>query len=147
MFSKRSLEKLATVHPDLQKIANIAIATSPVDFGVTMGIRTPEEQARFILNGTSQRKISRHLTGHAIDILAYENGEAQWKARKLYEQIAEAMLASAESLNIPIIWGGGWKSLDDVYHFELDEKAYPVSEKDKLALLYKVNNALTRGGA
>ena len=41
-FGKRSEEKLATVHRELSSVARKALELSPVDFGVTEGLRSQE---------------------------------------------------------------------------------------------------------
>ena len=43
-LSKRSLSRLEGVNPDLVRVVHRAIQITPVDFGVTCGVRTLEEQ-------------------------------------------------------------------------------------------------------
>ena len=43
-FGTKSSEKLAQVHPDLQRVFNEAIKNSPLDFSITEGLRTKERQ-------------------------------------------------------------------------------------------------------
>lgn len=50
-FGKRSTERLATVHEDLQKIMHAALEVSQVDFGISHGYRSPEEQFELYKEG------------------------------------------------------------------------------------------------
>ena len=112
------------VHPDLVKVVLLAIQLTDVDFGVTEGLRTIENQREYVAKGASKTMNSRHLTGHAVDLVAYIGAEVRWDW-PLYHKIADAMKRAANSLNVPIVWGGDWKSFKDGPHFELDRKVYP----------------------
>ena len=110
-LGKRSQERLAGVHPDLVRVVERAITLTTVDFTVLEGLRTPERQAQLVKAGASQTMNSRHLTGHAVDLMAYINGRASWELN-LYDDIADAMKAAAIELNTPIKWGGAWTVQD-----------------------------------
>jgi peptidoglycan L-alanyl-D-glutamate endopeptidase CwlK len=110
-FGTRSLANLAGVHPDLQKVAHRALAVTRIDFGVIEGRRTLDRQRQLIAQGASQTMHSRHLTGHAIDIMAYVGGQGRWDAG-LYYGIAGAFIQAATELNVPMIWGGAWTRID-----------------------------------
>jgi peptidoglycan L-alanyl-D-glutamate endopeptidase CwlK len=123
-LSRRSLERMQGVHPDLVKVVLLAIQLTEVDFGITEGVRTIEKQREYYAKGASKTMNSRHLTGHAVDLAAYIGSEVRWDW-PLYHKIADAMKRAANSLNVPIVWGGDWKSFKDGPHFELDRKVYP----------------------
>jgi len=53
-FGKRSSDNLKTCHPDLVKIANLAIQWSPTDFGIHAGERTIEMQQEYFRDGKSK---------------------------------------------------------------------------------------------
>lgn len=123
-LSRRSLERMQGIHPDLAKVVMLAIQLTEVDFGVTEGLRTIEKQREYVAKGASKTMNSRHLTGHAVDLVAYVGSEVRWDW-PLYHKIADAMKRAANSLGVPIVWGGDWRTFKDGPHFELDRKAYP----------------------
>lgn len=123
-LSTRSRDRLKGVHPDLVRVVERAIQLTGVDFMITEGLRTPARQAELKRAGASQTLNSRHLTGHAVDVAAWVDGDVRWDW-PLYPRIAAAFKQAARELNTPIIWGGDWPRLRDGPHFELDRKAYP----------------------
>lgn len=128
-LSLRSQNNLEGVHPDLIKVVQRAIKITSIDFGIIDGLRTVTEQKANVAKGASKTMLSRHLTGHAVDVGAYVdgqyiNGDTPSEYR-LYEQIADAFKIAAHQLGIPIVWGGDWKTLKDGCHFELDRRVYP----------------------
>lgn len=120
-----SKAKLNTVHKDLQKVVELAITLTEVDFTVTEGIRTVDRQKTLVAKGASKTMNSRHITGHAVDLAALIDGQVAWDW-PLYHKIADAMKKAAKQLDIPIVWGGDWtKGFRDGPHFELSRKSYP----------------------
>lgn len=124
-FSQRSENNLKGVNPDLVKIVRRALQLSPVDFGITEGLRTVERQRQLVAAGKSQTMNSRHISGHAVDVFAYPTSVGSWEW-KYYEQIATAFKQAAKELNIPVEWGGDWKTLKDGPHFQLPHAKYPA---------------------
>lgn len=122
-FSQRSYNNLVGVRPELVAVATRALALSSVDFGVSEGLRTIERQRQLVASGASQTLRSRHLTGHAIDLMAYVDGGIRWDW-PLYEQLAKAMKQAAAELRVPLEWGGDWTSLKDGPHFQLPWEKY-----------------------
>lgn len=123
-LSNRSLNQLKGVHPDLVAVVHEAIRTTPVDFMVTEGLRSPQRQAALVHAGASRTLNSRHLTGHAVDVAAWVEGQVRWDW-PLYPRIAEAFKAAAQAKGVALVWGGDWPRLRDGPHFELCRKAYP----------------------
>lgn len=123
-LGKRSLQRLEGVHPDLVKVVKRAITITPIDFTVLEGLRTEEQQRENVRKGVSQTMKSRHLTGHAVDIVPLVNGAVSWDW-KYYHPMAEAMKTAASQLGISIEWGGDWKTLKDGPHFQLPWAKYP----------------------
>ena len=123
-LSARSRDRLKGVHPDLVRVVERAIQLTGVDFMITEGLRTPARQAELVRGGASQTLNSRYLTGHAVDVAAWVDGDVRWDW-PLYPRIAAAFKQAARELNTPLTWGGDWPRLRDGPHFELDRKAYP----------------------
>ena len=120
----RSLMRLKGVHPDLVKVVQQAIKLSSVDFTVLEGLRDPLRQKKLVAAGASKTLNSRHLTGHAVDLGAWVDAQVDW-SWPLYAQINAAMQDAAKIQNVPITWGGSWKTFKDGAHFELPWNAYP----------------------
>lgn len=123
-FSKRSLENLQGVHPDLVMVTTHALSLSPIDFVVIDGLRTLDEQKILVAKGKSRRLDSRHLTGHAIDFAAWVNGGISWDVA-YYKRITEAFSKAAQQLDVRIVRGIDWPHFVDAGHIELDERDYP----------------------
>ena len=123
-FSARSTRNLKGVHPDLVRVALRAIAITDLDFGITEGLRTETRQRELVAAGASRTMNSRHLTGHAIDVVALIGGEVRWDW-PLYAQLALHFKKAASDVGVPIVWGGDWKTFRDGPHYELPRKKYP----------------------
>lgn len=119
------MSRMAGIHPDLFRVVQRAIQITSVDFGITEGLRDRETQGRYVAEGKSRTMDSRHLTGHAVDVVAMVNGKVSWTFSD-YERIAAAFKQAAADLQIPIIWGGDWPRFRDGPHFELDRRVYPA---------------------
>jgi peptidoglycan L-alanyl-D-glutamate endopeptidase CwlK len=110
-LSKRSHDRLFGVDPRLVAVVNTAIGITKVDFGVTEGLRTEETQRRYVDAGKSQTMNSKHLTGEAVDLVAYVNGVVSWELN-LYDDIADAMKIAAIEHDLPLRWGAAWNVPD-----------------------------------
>ncbi len=124
VLGKRSLDNLEGVNYDLQKVVKKAIKITKQDFTVIEGVRTKERQKELYEAGFSKTMNSRHLTGHAVDIVPYPIPE-DWSeySEKQWGRIAEAMLCAAEMFGVDLEWGyaeWGW----DKPHFQLSRKSY-----------------------
>jgi len=124
IFSHRSEKNLQGVHPDLVKLVRLALTLSEVDFCVIEGIRTLDRQRQLKQEGHSQTLNSRHLTGHAVDLAPLVDRVIPWDRWEFFQTVAEAMKASARKADIPVVWGGDWKSFKDGVHFELPREYY-----------------------
>ena len=121
ILGARSKKQLQGVHPDLVAVVERAVELTEVDFTVLEGVRTRAKQRALVAAGASQTMDSRHLTGHAVDLGAYVGGKVRWDW-PLYTKIAIAMKRAAKELNIPVEWGGNWKSFKDGPHFQLSRR-------------------------
>lgn len=110
-LSQRSIERLDGVDDRLVDVVCRAIEITTVDFGVTEGLRTIETQRQYVATGKSQTMDSKHLTGHAVDLVAFVNGQVAWELN-LYDNIADAMKQAAIEKNVAIRWGAAWNVPD-----------------------------------
>lgn len=150
-LGEKSLKELNGVHPDLIAVVKRAIELTVQDFAIHDGIRTLAEQQQLVQAGASQTLDSRHITGHAVDLVPYINGKLRWEWEPIYK-IADAVRMAAKELGTPIRWGGAWdvtltdtdespedlvldytaqrkkvgkKAFIDGPHFELPKSLYP----------------------
>jgi len=110
-FSKSSHDKLATCHPDLQKIFNEIIKTR--DCTIICGARTLEDQQKAFEGGFSKLdgiiKKSEHQVSKdkplstAVDVLPYP---IKWNDKKGHEDFAEVVKETAKCHGIKIICAG-----------------------------------------
>lgn len=119
-LSRNSLKHLNGVDQRLVKIATRAIEITTIDFGISDGLRTIEEQAALVTAGASKTMKSKHLEGKAIDVFAYLNGKARWEAY-FYYSICEAFIVAANEINVGLRWGGAWH-IDNICSSSLNPK-------------------------
>lgn len=117
ILGKKSLGELKGVNADLVKCVQLALGYyTRIDFQVFDGIRTLEEQKRYVAAGTSKTLRSKHLEGLAVDLVPVIGGVLKWDWVGCYE-IACAMDRAAHELGIAdrITWGGAWDRRLDSY--------------------------------
>lgn len=138
-LSKRSLDNLQGIHPNLEKIIKAAIINSLVDFTVVEGVRTTKRQQEIYAQGRTKpglkvtfadgvKKKSNHQVkpdgfGHAVDIYPFFLGKVQVNHKDTIsslKEIAAHIKATAEKLGLSITWGGDWRNPYDPPHFQLD---------------------------
>lgn len=131
MFSlgERSRRRLTGVHERLTAVVFRAIELTTQDFTVLEGLRTAARQRELVNSGASRTMQSRHLTGHAVDLGAWENGTVSWHFGHYYP-IAWAMARAARELGAPIRWGGCWEQIQHASS-ELDIRAMVVAYADR----------------
>jgi peptidoglycan L-alanyl-D-glutamate endopeptidase CwlK len=117
-LSQKSLDRMQGVNPRLIQVVKRAIEITTVDFKVLEGIRTLERQKELLKLKVTQTLKSKHLEGLAVDLGALKGTDVSWE-KPLYFEIAKAMKQASKELNIPIRWGGDFKSFFDGPHFEL----------------------------
>ena len=116
-LSNRSKGKLEGVHPDLVKVVESAIGLTEIDFGVTYGVRSVQEQQKLYNSGRSQTMKSKHLVqedgySHAVDLMAYDGSNPSWDI-VMYDDTADAMKEAALETGAKICWGAAWQ-IDDI---------------------------------
>ena len=106
-LSDRSMAKLEGVEQSLVDVVKEAIQLTKVDFGVTYGMRTAEEQQELYDSGRSQTLKSKHLVGRAVDLVAYFGSNISWELN-VYDDICDAMAEAARRNTVGIKWGAAW---------------------------------------
>ena len=127
-LSQRSMDRLEGVHPAMTGVVERAIQITDVDFGVTQGIRTLDEQKANVAAGRSQTMKSKHLLqddgfSHAVDVVAYVGPNVSWELN-LYDNICDAFKQAAVEVGCAIKWGAAWS--------EGDIRSYPGSAEDAM---------------
>ena len=107
-LSQRSLGRLDGVKNELHSVVTTAIGLSDVDFGVTSGLRTEKEQEDLVARGASKTMKSKHLTGDAVDVVAYIGGSRISWELNLYDDIADAFKEASVREGVGIKWGASW---------------------------------------
>lgn len=117
-FSKTSLSRLYTCHPDLQKLFLEVIRDR--DCTIICGYRGPEDQEKAFADGKSKAHYgqSRHnnYPSRAIDVMPYP---INWDDIEGIKAFADFVKTTAIKLGIEIRWGGEFKSFFDGPHYEL----------------------------
>lgn len=126
-LSKRSLDRLQGVHPDLVAVVKLAITRTSEDFTVLEGVRSEARQRELYNSGASKTMNSRHLTGHAVDIAPLVNNTVSWHWPHYYP-LAETMKKCADELGVQIEWGGDWRTFKDGPHWQLPWPEYDRSD-------------------
>tara|TARA_Y100001938_G_scaffold84791_1_gene116416 strand:- start:372 stop:836 length:465 start_codon:yes stop_codon:yes gene_type:complete len=119
-LSTNSLSKMTGIKDELHTIVCTAIRHSKVDFGVICGRRSEAEQQELVAKGASQTMKSKHLTGDAVDLMAYVQvdgkSRASWELN-LYDDIADAMKQAAKNKGVKLRWGAAWH-IDDITEWD-----------------------------
>ncbi len=129
-LGERSRKNLEGVHPDLVKVIEKAIQITKQDFVVIEGLRSEARQKELVAKGASRTMNSRHLTGHAVDMVPWVDGTISWDW-KFYSEIRNAMMTAAAELGVEVEWGGNWATFKDGPHWQLPWDKYPVAQAPK----------------
>lgn len=144
-FSARSLERLSSVDPKLQKVFKRAIEISKQDFSITEGLRTKEQcyinwgkgrtasqctaigistkyarpdlpKVTWLKNPLNSNHYNMSGVGRAVDVVPYP---VDWDDLNKFKLIADAVKQASNELGVKVEWGGDWKTSKDYPHFEL----------------------------
>lgn len=120
-WGNTSKDRLATCDKRLQDLANMMLERSPFDLTVTCGYRTEQEQNEAYKNGKSRAKFgqSKHnvFPSKAVDICPYP---INWDSKDpRWTEMALNAMWCAGKLGVEITWGGSFKSIKDLPHFEM----------------------------
>ena len=127
-------ERLKGVKETLVTVVRDAAAALPFDVCVVEGVRTKTRQLELYAQGrTKPGKIvtwtlkSKHISGDAVDLAPFVNGQIDWNHASGFAAIAAAMIAAGKTHETGIRWGRDWngngvageKGETDSPHFEL----------------------------
>lgn len=119
-FSQTSLDRLATCHPDLQRLFNDVIQYR--DCSILVGHRCEADQDVACATGKSHTPwpTSKHNSepSMAVDAAPYP---LVWEDIQRFKDFADFVMGRAAELGIKIRWGGTFKTLCDLDHFEIDQ--------------------------
>lgn len=144
-WSQKSKRELKSVEIDLQRVFNLAIKISDVDFSIIEGFRSLERQKKLYAKGRSEsgnivtnidgvKKKSKHQLRKAVDIRIYHPGRNLGYDIKHLSYVAGVILSCSEILyaegeiSQKVRWGGNWDkdgvilkdhNFKDLPHFEL----------------------------
>lgn len=116
-FGPVSLSRLATAHPDLQRLfAAVVLLT---DCSILCGHRGQQEQNEAFETGKSklQWPMSRHnsIPSTAVDCSPYP---LNWSDTQAFKDLAAIIKSTAMQLGIEVTWGGDW-AMRDMDHWQL----------------------------
>ena len=121
-FGKRSKERLATCHEDLQEIMNELIRI--MDVTIVCGHRGQKEQDEAFAKGNSKLQFpkSKHNStpSLAVDVAPYNNG-IDWNDLRSFERMCGIIEGIAHTKGIKIRLGRDF-SFSDFPHIEIMEK-------------------------
>ncbi|WP_447886976.1 M15 family metallopeptidase [Serratia fonticola] len=104
-FSLRSEGNLKGVNQALVAVVRRALEITTVDFIVIEGVRTVAQQRENVNKGVSKTMDSRHLTGHAVDLLPVG---ADWNDYKCWLPVLDAMHQAGKDLGVNLRFGITW---------------------------------------
>lgn len=125
-FSQASKDRLATCHPDLQRLFHRVNELWPCT--ILSGRRTAEEQSALVASGASKRLDSMHVRDPSLAVDAFPD-PLDWKDTARFYYFGGFVLGVAASMGIGVRWGGDWdgdmqvkdQNFNDLVHFELEE--------------------------
>jgi peptidoglycan L-alanyl-D-glutamate endopeptidase CwlK len=123
-LTQKDKDKLKGVHPDLVRVVNRLARETNLPFQIGEGLRSWVRQKMLVATGKSKTMNSRHLTGHAVDIFPLVNGKPSWDW-KYYYPLAKEIKRVAALENVPLEWGGDWRTFKDGPHWQLPFSKYP----------------------
>lgn len=111
-FGLRSRQRLSGVNPDLVAVMKKAISISKQDFSIIEGIRSEVTQRKYFKSGVTTTMKSRHLTGHAVDVVYYPAPKTSDWDFEPFCDIADAVRQAAKDCDVKIRWGAAWHIAD-----------------------------------
>ena len=114
-WDKVSSDRRVGVHPELLRLADAVLQAAPWPLRITEGLRSIERQRQLVAAKASKTMNSRHLTGHALDIVPYIDLDRDGKIeteelynKRLFDILIPIAKKEAERLKIKMIFGYDW---------------------------------------
>lgn len=118
VFGGRSEKMLKTTHPDLVRVLRRGILM--YDFTVMQSDRSKEEQEADFAKGVTRahwlESPHDYFPSFAVDCAPWP---IDWSNRVGFREMATAIKAAAQAEKVDVTWGGDFKSIKDMPHFEL----------------------------
>lgn len=133
-LGRASEQNLTGVDPRLDRCVRRAIGLCSVDFTVFEGLRSLERQQKLVREGVSRTLDSYHLDGHAVDLVPWISGRAQWQGPACL-QVLLAMREAALHFQVAVTCGAVWDRRID----ELDPRRLE-DEIDQYIARYKAKH-------
>ncbi|GLI57706.1 hypothetical protein PM10SUCC1_32200 [Propionigenium maris DSM 9537] len=129
-LGSRSHKNISNIDPKLAVIIGAVLAEGNVDFTITHGFRSLQEQQSLYAQGRTKKgpvvtkcdgvkKKSYHQTGKAIDFIPFPF-DGDWNNTEQFKRVGEELLRVGKALGYNCSYGGHWKSFKDWPHFQLD---------------------------
>lgn len=117
-FGAQSKAALAQAHPELQRL--FAEVIKEIDCKVLDATRGKAAQELAFNKGNSKAHFGEsphnYVPAIALDVVPWP---LDWDDLKSFRALGKVVKAKAVELDIPISWGGDWKSFKDYPHYEL----------------------------
>lgn len=108
-WSVTSRQNMMSCHPDLVRVLNAALQTSPHDFRVICGHRGKEAQNEAYDSGNSKVRFphSKHNSypSRAFDFIPLP---LDWENLEMFVEVGQHFEAVAAEMGIDLRWGGDW---------------------------------------
>lgn len=133
-FGERSLQRLSTCDPRIQKVMNEAI--KHYDFTILYGERSAEEQFALFkqgrklqngkwvkvgktvtnLDGINKLSKHNHSPSLAIDVAPYP---IDWDNISRFKELSHVIKEAMITVGVSLQWGGDWIKFVDYPHYEI----------------------------
>jgi len=139
-FSRTSIKRLSTCEKKIQKVFELAIKRTEIDFGIACGERSVSEQQQLYaqgrtgpgpivtyVDGINKKSEHNYSPSRAVDIYAFVDGKATWNEKYLI-YLGGVITACAIQLGVSLTWGGNWdndgiiindQNFQDLPHYQL----------------------------
>lgn len=98
---------LVGVDARLVQLAERLAEISPIPFKITEGVRSAQRQRELFAQKKTKTLKSRHLTGHAIDVVPLVGGNPSWQWKD-YTPLIKAAKNIAAEMNVRFVFGYDW---------------------------------------